>query len=239
MIVTENAASLPKVAVTPAGPRVTRGLTFVQFLLGMGAHLFLALPYVRRTHGAARLRPDERYLFICNHVSLLDTIMLGALCWRARCYPILVLGDKSVWHASWLKKLLSSKIGFLLERGKLNPKRIEELRAFGRAGQEFHLVVFPEGTRGDGVNVAVCQPGIFYILQEAHLPMVPVFIENMQLVSTKTGRFHPLGGLRKVEVHFGETIPPEKFIGLPREELLEFVRRKIAAARLEPQAAHS
>jgi 1-acyl-sn-glycerol-3-phosphate acyltransferase len=210
---------------------VTRRLLFVQFLLGLGAHFFLAVPYLRRTHGMERLRPDQRHLFVCNHVSLLDTILLGALCWRSRCYPILVLGDKTVWHSSWIKKLLSSRIGFLLERGKLNSNRIEELQAFGRVGKEFHLVVFPEGTRGDGVNVLPCQPGIHYIAQEAHLPIVPVFIKNMQLVSTKTGRFHPVGGLRKVEVYFGEPIAPEKYLTMPREEFLEFVRQSIMAAR--------
>jgi 1-acyl-sn-glycerol-3-phosphate acyltransferase len=231
MIAMENAATLPKVAADVGGPRVTRGLTFVQFLLGLGAHLFLALPYVRRTYGAARLRPEERYLFVCNHVSLLDTIMLGGLCWRTGCYPILVLGDKNVWHASWIKKMLSRPIGFLLNRGKLNPNRIEELQTFGRAGREFHLVVFPEGTRGDGVKVAACQPGVYFIAQEARLPLMPVFFENMQFVSTKAGRFHPFGGLRKVEVHFGEPIPPEDYLMMPREELVEFVRQKIAAAK--------
>jgi hypothetical protein len=52
----------------------------------------------------------------------------------------------------------------------------------------------------------------------------------MQLVSTKTGRFHPLAGLRKVEVHFGEPIPPETYLSMPREEFLEFVRRSITLA---------
>jgi len=219
----------------PDLPRVTRRLAFIQFLLGLGSHLFLAVPYLRRAHGMERLRSDQRYIFVCNHVSLLDTILLGALCWRARCYPILVLGDKTVWHASWIKKALSSRIGFLLERGKLHPKRIEELQCFGRAGREFHLVVFPEGTRGDGVNVLPCQPGIHYIAQEARQPLVPVFIENMQLVSTKTGRFHLFGGLRKVEVHFGEPIAPEVYLAMPREEFLEFVRRSITLAN-QPRA---
>jgi len=214
----------------PPTPLVTRGLMFVQSLLGVGAHLFLGLPYLRRTRGLERLRPECRYLFACNHVSLLDTILLGDLCWRSGCLPILVLGDKSVWHASWIKKLLSSRIGFLLDRGKLNPNRIAELQRFGRAGKEFNLVVFPEGTRGDGVNVLPCQPGIHYIAQEARLPLVPVFFENMQLVSTKTGRFHPLAGLRKVEVHFGEPIAPETYLSMPREEFLEFVRRSITQA---------
>ena len=215
----------------------TRTLVFTQALLGVGAWLALAVPYLRRTHGLERLQPRQRYLFVVNHVSLLDTILLGALCWRSRCYPILVLGDKSVWHASWLKIILSSRIGFLLERGKLNPNRIEELQRFGRAGKEFHLVVFPEGTRGDGVHVGPCQPGIYHIAQEARLPMVPVFIENMQLISTKTGRFHPFTGLRKVEVHYGEPIPPETYLPMPREEFLKFIRQRIMTAkRAEIQA---
>ena len=204
---------------------------FIQSLLGLGAHLFLALPYLRRTHGLDRLRADQRYLFVCNHVSLLDTILIGALCWRARCYPILVLGDKVVWHASRLKNILSSKIGFLLERGKLNPNRIQELQAFGRASREFHLVVFPEGTRGDGIHVAPCQPGIYYIAQAARVPLVPVFIANMQRVSTKTGRFHPFAGLCKVEVHFGEPIAPETYLPMPCEEFIGFVRQNITRVR--------
>jgi 1-acyl-sn-glycerol-3-phosphate acyltransferase len=215
----------------PPGRRVTGGLKFVQWWLGLGATLFLALPYLRRTHGSQRLDPRQRYLFVCNHVSLLDTILLGALCWQANCYPILVLGDKSVWHANWFKKLLSSKIGFLLDRSKMNPHRLDELEEFGCSGKDFHLIVFPEGTRGDGITVKTCQPGIFHIAQSARLPIVPVFIANMQLISTKTGPVHPLAGWRKVEVHFGPAIPPETYLNLPREQFLEFVRTKIATAK--------
>ncbi|MBI3881401.1 MAG: 1-acyl-sn-glycerol-3-phosphate acyltransferase [Verrucomicrobia bacterium] len=219
--------------------RRTRGMMIAQFLLGVGATLFLALPYLRRVHGLDRLQPKRRYLFVANHISLLDTIMLGALAWRSGCYPILVLGDRSVWHVSWFHKFLSSRIGFLVERGRLNPGRIRELQAFGRVGSEFHLLVFPEGTRGDGVNVAACQPGIFYIAREARLPIVPVFIENMQLISTKSGPVHPIGGLRKVEVHYGEPIEPERYLEMPREEFVEFVRQSITRVRPAQSASRS
>src|SRR5471030_454100 len=198
--------------------RMSRRLVFIQALIGATVYAALALPYLRRTQGMERLRPRQKYLFVANHVSLLDSILLGGLCWRSGRYPILVLADKKVWQASWIRRLLSRSTSFLLERGKLNPGKIRELQAFGRAGKKFQLIVFPEGTRGDGVNVAECQPGIYLIAQEAQLPIVPVFFENMQLVSTKTGRFHPIGGLRKVEVHFGEPILPEKYLDLPREE---------------------
>src|SRR5580658_8665945 len=143
--------------------KVTPALVAIQFLLGLGATLAFALPYLRRAHGLGRLHPCQRYLFAVNHVSLLDTILMGALCWRSRCYPILVLGDRNTWHASWLKRFLSSRIGFLLERGKINPDRIRELQLFAQAGRQFHLVVFPEGTRGDGVRVGLCKPGLFCV----------------------------------------------------------------------------
>src|SRR5205085_7283277 len=125
-------------------PRVTRRLVLTQSLLGLGAHLLLGLPYLRRTHGAQRLRADRRYLFVCNHVSLLDTILLGGLCWRSGNYPILVLGDKHVWKTSWIKRVLSRHIGFLLDRSRLNPGRIEELTRFAHRAGQFNLVVYPE-----------------------------------------------------------------------------------------------
>jgi len=228
----------PKPDPTATAPRhVTRDVVVTQFLLGLGLHLFLALPFLRRTHGLQRLRPGQRHLFVVNHISLLDTLLIATLCWRSRNYPILVLGDKKIWRASWIRRLLSRRTAFLLERGKLNPNRISELEQFGCAGREFQLIVFPEGTRGDGVNVAECQPGIYFIAQEARVPIVPVFIENMQLVSTKTGGFHLLSGFRKVEVYFGELIPPEKYLPLPREEFLKLIREKITAAKPLPSAA--
>lgn len=209
---------------------VTRTLVATQAILGVLARAFFTL-YLRRTHGLENVRPDRRCIFVANHISLLDTILLGGLFWQRRAFPILVLGDKAVWHTTPLHKLLSRQIGFLLERGKLNLDRIRELEIFGRSVAEFQLVVFPEGTRGDGVNVARCQPGIYHIAQAARAPIVPVFIENMQRLSTKHGRFHPLIGLRQIEVHFGVPIPPEQYLALERDEFTEFVRAQIAAQR--------
>ncbi|MEI6083902.1 MAG: lysophospholipid acyltransferase family protein [Verrucomicrobiota bacterium] len=211
-------------------PRVDWTLRFTQCLLGAGARMFFGF-YLRRIHGLENVRRDQRCIFISNHVSLLDTILLGGLFWQRRAYPILVLGDKAVWSATPLHKLLSRQIGFLLERGKINPDRIIELETFGRSIADFQLVVFPEGTRGDGVNVAQCQPGIYHIAQAARAPIVPVFIANMQRVSTKSGRFHPLGGLRQIEVFVGAPIPPEQYLALERDEFTEFVRQQIAAQR--------
>jgi 1-acyl-sn-glycerol-3-phosphate acyltransferase len=216
-----------------------RGLVWIQALLGIGAYLTLCIPYLKRLRGLERLRPIQRYLFVANHVSLLDTILLGGVCWRSGLYPILVLGDKATWHASLVKRLLSQPIGYLLERGKLNPGRIHELENFGRASALFHLVVYPEGTRGDGLHVGPCKPGLYHIAQAAGVPMVPLFIVNMQLISTKTGKFRLLAGWRKVEIHFGPPIPPATYLPMSREEFTEFVRERIAALQPMPPAERS
>jgi 1-acyl-sn-glycerol-3-phosphate acyltransferase len=216
--------------------RVSGKLKHIQTVLGFFAFLGLVLPYRRRTHGLKELDPRQRYVFVSNHVSLLDTILLGGLFWQSGNYPILVLGDKNVWRTSWIRRTLSRPIGFLLERGKLNPGRIRELQQYAQEIKGANLVVFPEGTRGNGVDVAECQPGIYYVAQEARAPIVPVFIENMQCVSTKAGKFHPIGGLRKIEVHFGRPIPPEQYLALSREQLTEFVRESIRALKPTPRS---
>jgi len=100
--------------------RVTRRLVLIQALLGLGAYGVLAL----RTCAAptAWIACGEiSVIFWSATTSACSTRFARALSWRSGNYPILVLGDKHVWHASWIRKALSAPIGFLLERGKLNP----------------------------------------------------------------------------------------------------------------------
>lgn len=217
--------------------RFSRKLVALQMLLGCLAYVCFALPYARRARGLEVIQRRQRYLFVCNHVSLLDTFMLGAFLWRARHYPILVLGAKSAWCDNWVRTLLSRPLGFLLERGRLNPNRIRELEAYGRQIDRFSLVVFPEGTRGNGLELAECQPGIYHVAQAARAVMLPVFIKNMHRVSTKGGRFHPLAGWRQVEVCVGEPVRPEDYLALSREEFTAMVRRKIQEAGREAAVA--
>ena len=208
--------------------KISRGVKLLQHAIGLLFWLTLVLPYARRVRGLDKI-PPGRCLFVCNHVSLLDTLFLSGLLWRTGRLPMLVLGDKGAWNDSWTRRFLSGPFGYLLERGKFNPRRLRELQTFGRAVENFQLIVFPEGTRGNGVDVAECQPGIFYVAQEARVPVVPVFIENMQRLSTKLGKFHPVGGLRKVEFHFGDAVTPENYLRVPREEFPALIRQKIIA----------
>jgi 1-acyl-sn-glycerol-3-phosphate acyltransferase len=200
-----------------------RALTaWIQQFLGLLAYVFVVLPYVRRVEGKL---PRARRVYVCNHVSLLDTIVLGGIFWSRRRVPVLVLGDRRTWHRSFLRRLLSSHVGYLIERDRPSSReRLEALHHFAQRIDRFHLIVFPEGTRGDGTAVLECQPGIHVIAASAGVPIVPIAIRNMQAVSTKGGRFRPLAGLRRVTVRFGEEFGVE---AADRDAFLQTVRERI------------
>ncbi len=212
-------------------PRQAAVLTWLaQAVLGFCCFLFF-LPYLRQIRGLDGLSRGQRRLFLCNHTSLLDTILLGGVFWSRLRLPILVLGDRAVWHRSMVRRFLSSRVGFLIERDGLSKRRIQELQAFGRSCEGFDLFVFPEGTRGDGITVQECQPGAYFVARAAEVPIVPVFIENMAQVSSKQTGFRPFQGLGQVRITFGEEIPTGEYTGLNRAQFSTLIRRKIQALR--------
>ena len=201
-------------------------------------HVILACPSCAARTAWSGCARAQRYLFVSNHISLLDTLLLVGLCWRSR-----VLSDSRARRqehlaASWIRKFLSRRTGFLLERGKFNPNRIPRTAGFGRAGKEFQLIVFPEGTRGDGMNVAPCQPGSISSPRKRAFPSCPCSSRTCSWFPRRPDGFILFRGLRKVEIHFGEPIEPEDYLAMPREEFMEFVRQEhLRAAR--PDATSS
>jgi len=200
----------------------------IQLVLGAFTTLLVYFPYVRRVHGTV---PRGRRLYVCNHVSLLDTLILGSLLYVRGHTPILVLGDRSTWQTSRFRAMLSRYVGFLIDRGAPDRTTVGRLRAFGASVDRYDLIVFPEGTRGDGRTVGPCMPGIYFIARSARTPVVPVFLEGVERVTSKDGPRRLLRGLRQVEIHVGEEFT---VAGASRQDFCEEVRRRLTA--LSPSA---
>lgn len=207
-------------AIGPTQRRADRITHFLQGFFGFFCYTIFLVPYCRRISGWVPPR-ESRRLYVCNHVSLLDTILLGGIFWSRRSLPILVLGDRTTWRQSRFKRILSWRLGFLLEREGVARERIAELKQYARSSEDFRLIVFPEGTRGEGRRLSPLQAGIYFIAREARIPIVSIGIRNMQQVSTKNGRFHPIAGVRKIEVRFGESWSPDEYLELRRKDFLE------------------
>jgi len=75
-------------------------------------------------------------------------------------------------------------------------------------GTEKSLIVFPEGTRGDGLEVGPFKSGIYYLWQRRpDVQFVPVYLSNLNRILPK-GEILPVPVISRVT--FGPPLRPEK-----------------------------
>ena len=85
-------------------------------------------------------------------------------------------------------------------------------------GDRYSLIIFPEGTRGDGQAVAPFKSGLYYLcLQKPQVQLVPAYLENLNRILPK-GEFLPVPFISRVT--FGA---PEFFD--PADSKASFIQR--------------
>lgn len=136
-----------------------------------------------------RAEPRQRVYF-GNHTSHLD----APLTWAAlppevrKVVRPVAAGD--YWGgANPVRRLVARLCGAVLV-ARVNPDQDERerqiaamLQAMGDRGS---LIVFPEGTRGDGPDVAPFKSGLYYLtLHRPGLELVPVYLDNVRRILPK------------------------------------------------------
>jgi len=133
-------------------------------------------------------------VYFANHSSHLDTLVLWAALpreLRERTRPV---AARDYWGATGLRRWLAQSVfrAVLIERKEIrretNP--LEPMLAVLERGES--LIVFPEGTRGDGERIGPFKGGLYHLAR--HRPdadLVPVHIDNLNRILPK-GEFLPL-----------------------------------------------
>jgi 1-acyl-sn-glycerol-3-phosphate acyltransferase len=170
-----------------------------------------------------RVDPGKPYLFASNHVNLLDHVTMYCAT------PHFKQGLELESHFripvyGW----------FMRQRGTIPVRRgaygqLDELRAhFAREVAQGHsILAFPEGTRTRDGRVGPFKRGVFQIVRDLGLPIVPVSVTGMYEILRAGSPQMRLG--RTVTVYCDAPIDPS---GVPDEglgELAERVRQAIAA----------
>ena len=128
-------------------------------------------------------------------------------------------------------------IGWLLRRTYVTPISRDATRAatirttLSRLKEGFLVGMFPEGTRSSG-TVKAFRPGFGAVLRRADVPVYPVGIAGADHVLPRGAWFiRP----RRIIVVFGPPISiaelAEKRAVMSRDELVEFVRGRVAVAQ--------
>lgn len=189
----------------------------------VGIARFLTGTAVRRVG----FHPDERQrIYFANHASHLDFVVIwSALPPRLRALTRPVAA-KDYWDKGF-RRFLAHDIfnAVLIERDRVAGSRNPIEVLLDGLGDRHSLIIFPEGTRGDGVTIAPFKSGL-YRLGKARpdVELIPVYIDNLNRVLPK-GEFAPVPMLAAVSfgspICIGDDETREGFLERARNILIE------------------
>src|SRR5438132_180604 len=175
---------------------------------------FMALFIGLRVQGREQLPRSDPFILIANHSSHLDTVSLLSLFPLQRLRRLRPVAAADYFQRNKVISGLSTTLFNILpiRRKGLTPDTnpLPLMEAALRAGQS--LIIFPEGTRGSGGEVAHFHSGAAHLIERCpDVPVVPAYLVNM-------GRSLPKGEWIPVpffcEVRLGE---PRTFQGNCRQ----------------------
>lgn len=177
------------------------------------------------------VRPDQPYIFACNHVNLLDHVTM---------YCATPHFKQGVELESHFKIPVYG--WFMKQRGTIPiPRRVgrQGFEALARRfaseiAQGHSILIFPEGTRTRDGLVHRFRPGAFRLAQELGIPVVPTAVTGMFEVLRTGSRLMRPGG--RVTVYCDA---PVTTAGLSRSDVPDLADRvqAIVAARVNAHRA--
>ena len=182
--------------------------------------------------GRERIRRDEAYVMVANHLSLIDILVLFRL----------------FTHFKWVSKTENFRVPFIGWNMRL--ARYIELRRGDRASVRqmmqacrdalaagSSIMMFPEGTRSPTGRLRAFKTGAFDIAKQAQRPILPIALQGSHAALPKRG--FVLRGRHPIRLTVLEEIPYASFENVAAEELAERVRAQIAAQLEEKDAPPS
>jgi 1-acyl-sn-glycerol-3-phosphate acyltransferase len=188
------------------------------------ASLYTWLNPAWRVHveGREKIRADEAYVMVANHLSLLDILVMFRL----------------FTHFKWVSKIENFRVPFIGWNMSLN--RYIKLRRGNRASvlrmmkacrialeEGNSIMVFPEGTRSPTGEMRRFKTGAFEIAKENGRPILPIVLEGTANALPKRG--FVLQGRHPISIRVLDEIPVASFAEASADELTERVRAVIAA----------
>jgi len=172
----------------------------------------------------------EAIIIAANHQSYLDPPLVGA-------------GIRREWHFFAKKELFDIfPLGWIISRvnaipvrrGMYDPASLS--RAFDVLAHGGGLVLFPEGTRGNGSEFLKPKPGVGMIARRARVAIVPTY-------AMRTNRlWAALLARKRIAIYYGRPIPVEQVEQYSDDKegyqaLAELVMEKIAGLKAAAWAA--
>ena len=176
--------------------------------------------------------PEEKQrVYFANHTSHLDFMSLWAVLpghLKEKTRPV---AARDYWDKGCLRRYIARRVihAVLINRHisahqTLSENPVEKMIETLDAG--YSLIIFPEGTRGNGEKVQPFKSGLYHLIsRRPQVEYVPVYLENLNRILPK-GEFFPIPLLGSVT--FGA---PVVFIS-DEEKTVFLERARLAVERL-------
>ena len=171
-----------------------------------------------KAYGMENLPKSGSYIIAANHVSFLDPPAVGAFIPRKLNFPAKKELFKNKYFGWYMRKIRTIPIA----EDAMSYGSVKELIGKVRGG--IPLVIFPEGTRGDGDSFLDPEPGVAYFALKFNLPVVPVYVKGTEKALPRNARFIRL---KPVRVYYGKPKRYEMPVGLDKDKAYREISYKI------------
>jgi 1-acyl-sn-glycerol-3-phosphate acyltransferase len=161
-------------------------------------------------------RPSSRQrVYFANHTSHLDFVVLWSVLPRRLREKTRPVAAKDYWNSGLRKRIavnafhavLVDRGGKIAEHDRMAAARNTLDMLLEAMGEHNSLIVFPEGTRGNGLQVGPFKSGIYYLWSKRpDVQFVPVYLSNLNRILPK-GEFLPVPVISRVT--FGAPLRPD------------------------------
>ena len=131
----------------------------------------LLLLYRPKVSNRAALKRKGKVIYIANHVTMADPIVIAILVWRC----IHFMAKSTLFDSKLMNVIFKGLLTFPVQQYTADTKAIKKAVALLNKGKAFG--VFPEGHRcADGETMDAFDKGCAFIALRADAPIVPMYI---------------------------------------------------------------
>jgi len=149
-----------------------------------------------RAGGTERVPSEGGMILASVHMSSLDPPALAA---TLKIRRLRALAKEELWNNKLFGMIIEGIGAFPVKRGVGDMESIRKCIAILQGGEA--VIVFPEGTRNDGVTMNPLHPGVAMLAKRAGVPVVPAGISGTQK-----------GGKGRVRVIYGEPVRYDEIV---------------------------
>jgi 1-acyl-sn-glycerol-3-phosphate acyltransferase len=149
-----------------------------------------------------RISEWKSCIIAANHISYFDPPFIGSVLPE----EIHFLAKSELFRIPLFGRLISFFNAIPVKRGVLDRNTIAEVKSILQNDRS--ILIFPEGSR----KSFTAKPGIGILVHEMNVPILPVYIENTNKLSSCLLR------KKRVKIYVGNLIRPEEYASLPEEK---------------------